>query len=670
MKILFLFLVLALTINAQGSIVAVGGGSEDNGGWSDEPYGWMVEKADSGKVLILSYDDNSTWLPNYFKSLGASESFILNINNSAIADQQSTYDEIISSNGIFIKGGNQYLYYSRINGTLAEDAIREVYNGGGVIGGTSAGAMVLGEYVFTSERASVDPAYGIRNPLGSQITIENDFVALTDDVLFDTHFIQRGRWGRMIGFIYNVFYNSAAEVIGVGIDDKTAICIDEYGVGTVYGTGAVSVFQIDDLTLISGDENDYTIERLKCDQLTENWEFDFINREISFIPPSARAVSFPIPTYYVSTDAYLNGSSSFNDLLNENLDTFLDLNRNANIGVIYNSGYDFYKDIFSDSLNANGIEHTSIPVAEDLINDASLADSINSCDVFIFIGNDLEKLSLLNNQQSNVGNALHQKMIDNSPIYFHGSTAKLNGSFLVDNTDSSPNASYYGNLEVFPGISNTPGIVFQNDIFKDEDYYENRSAAVLYGMMRRDIQRGIYFDYDDFIKLQFSDQSMQLLSDRMPLMTIDGSQRTYVDSSTYVISSSDPRQVVAMNNLRYSVSTFEKSLNLINGSLSPISSVELGEYELNKNFILYNNYPNPFNPSTEIKFQLNFESHQVVSLKVYDVLGREVANLVDRELSPGTYNVYFNAGDLSTGVYFYKLTYGSFSQTKKMLLLK
>jgi hypothetical protein len=80
------------------------------------------------------------------------------------------------------------------------------------------------------------------------------------------------------------------------------------------------------------------------------------------------------------------------------------------------------------------------------------------------------------------------------------------------------------------------------------------------------------------------------------------------------------------------------------------------------------NYPNPFNPSTQINYQLSKLSK--VSLKVYDLLGREVANLVNENQSAGPHNVKWNASRLATGVYFYRLVAGSFVQTKKMLLMK
>ena len=85
-------------------------------------------------------------------------------------------------------------------------------------------------------------------------------------------------------------------------------------------------------------------------------------------------------------------------------------------------------------------------------------------------------------------------------------------------------------------------------------------------------------------------------------------------------------------------------------------------------FSLEQNYPNPFNPSTKIKYSVN--STQNVSLKVYDVLGNEIATLVNEEREPGAYEVEFNRSDLSSGIYFYQLKAGKFLETKKMILLK
>jgi len=85
-------------------------------------------------------------------------------------------------------------------------------------------------------------------------------------------------------------------------------------------------------------------------------------------------------------------------------------------------------------------------------------------------------------------------------------------------------------------------------------------------------------------------------------------------------------------------------------------------------FVLEQNYPNPFNPSTNIQYALGRQ--QFVVMKVYDVLGNEIATLVNEEKSAGTYEIKFDASVLTSGVYFYKLEAGSFIETKKMIFLR
>ena len=104
-----------------------------------------------------------------------------------------------------------------------------------------------------------------------------------------------------------------------------------------------------------------------------------------------------------------------------------------------------------------------------------------------------------------------------------------------------------------------------------------------------------------------------------------------------------------------------------NGNLGTVTGIN-GEPGIARDFALLQNYPNPFNPSTSIRYVI--DNRQFVSLKVYDGLGNIVATLVNEEESAGNYEIEFNAIYLSSGIYYYRLVTGSFSDTKKMILLK
>ncbi|HLT24918.1 MAG TPA: T9SS type A sorting domain-containing protein, partial [Ignavibacteria bacterium] len=87
-----------------------------------------------------------------------------------------------------------------------------------------------------------------------------------------------------------------------------------------------------------------------------------------------------------------------------------------------------------------------------------------------------------------------------------------------------------------------------------------------------------------------------------------------------------------------------------------------------REFALNQNYPNPFNPTTNIQYDI--PNDVFVSIKVYDMLGREVAELVNEVKNAGRYIVGFNGSKLSSGIYYYKIKAGSFEQTRRMVLIK
>ncbi len=116
-------------------------------------------------------------------------------------------------------------------------------------------------------------------------------------------------------------------------------------------------------------------------------------------------------------------------------------------------------------------------------------------------------------------------------------------------------------------------------------------------------------------------------------------------------------------------------------TFKPITSTDVFQFATGNSYVLgapgpvppgsyklYNNYPNPFNPTTTIRFEV--PSSSVVWLGVYDILGREVSVLVNERKDAGIHEVKFDASGLSSGVYFYKLTAGGFTETRKLLIVR
>jgi hypothetical protein len=110
--------------------------------------------------------------------------------------------------------------------------------------------------------------------------------------------------------------------------------------------------------------------------------------------------------------------------------------------------------------------------------------------------------------------------------------------------------------------------------------------------------------------------------------------------------------------------TFDDEYEVRNGSSTGVNT----EPVIPKEYSISQNYPNPFNPSTVINFQITQRGH--VSLKVFNILGKEIAALVNEEKPAGSYSVNFNASSIPSGVYFYQIKSGSYSATKKMILMK
>ena len=104
----------------------------------------------------------------------------------------------------------------------------------------------------------------------------------------------------------------------------------------------------------------------------------------------------------------------------------------------------------------------------------------------------------------------------------------------------------------------------------------------------------------------------------------------------------------------------------------PLSDIILSttekKIEIPHSIVLDQNYPNPFNPSTTISYEI--PGSELVTIKIYDVLGREIETLVNEEKSPGKYKIEFDGSNLSSGIYFYQIKTNGFLKTNKMILLR
>ena len=306
---IILFLIIPSSIYTQGSIMMVGGGGENYGSWSDNPYGWFVEKAGFGKIINIDVDEASDWYPTYFESLGASiTSYNLQIATEADANSFPIFQELLSADGIFIEGGDQWDYVSTWKNTYVQTAIQSVYDNGGVIGGTSAGLAILGEIVFDGQNGSLTSDQAAYNPYHYRVSITDDFLNILPGVFTDSHFNERGRLARLTVMLARRNQDNNEDLLGIGVEYKTAFCVDESMIGTVHGEMVTIIHQSDssEIQCIANEPPRFT--DIVFNQLLDGDQYNLSTREFVGAGSWSEPFDPDIMTQPVFTEMTLNGS--------------------------------------------------------------------------------------------------------------------------------------------------------------------------------------------------------------------------------------------------------------------------------------------------------------------------------------------------------------------------
>lgn len=649
----FLIFVLAIVwdLFPQGYICAVGGGSEGTNDWNRAPYSWIVEKADSGKIVVLSVNDETTWIPDYFKSLGASSAYNLRINSRTLADSQAMYDSIVAADGIFIKGGNQYNYINYWKGTLTEEAIKVVFNRGGVVSGTSAGAMVLGEHDLSAKYGTYYPDDALPNPFISQSHVESDFLKLIPGVLFDTHVIERARQGRMVPLFVKLQSDGINDATIVGIDDRTAICISPDGTGTVMGSGAVAIYRVDSITNITSTQTAYHIENLLAHQLVAGWEYDFFNKRIKTIPQSAKPFSILSPTIPV-TDVTLAGIGFKANVWTNQLSTFLQNSNSSRIVVLTHQSYMSQANALITTLSSLSYSAEILNYTQNSESDTSFTSTLNGSTTLFVVGDDLTGLKPVLNPGSICGGILLSKLQQPGwRVFAFGETGKLFTSGFSDNLTSDIYAAYRGKMTFATGLNPDANLVYQSTLFDDSDLYENRMCSALWAMFKGRLRFGMYGNATSVYNFRSSDSSVT--SSNFPLLIFDASESTLCDSSVYRATSSiAPRQVIAINNLRISASnvrtsSFSFSQRKFVESTTSIKDEDIVEPE--KGQLSLSIFPNP--AGIDFTVSVKDEKTTISRVEIFSITGERVFTSKESFLDEGVKSLSVNSSAWAAGTY-------------------
>ncbi len=225
----------------EGALLLMGGG-----GQVDDAFRWFIQKAGGGDIVVLKASDGKTSVADtygtyLFDKIGGCNSVeVISFNIRNAANDPKVLQAIKNADGIFLGGGKQFLYADFWKGTPVGEALDAHVKAGRPLGGSSAGLAVLGQYCYTAHvTARLTSERAMKDPFEKSITLENDFLHfdLMKGVITDTHFSPRGRLGRLITFVAREnAENKVASVLGIGVDEKTALCVDANGSGRVIAT--------------------------------------------------------------------------------------------------------------------------------------------------------------------------------------------------------------------------------------------------------------------------------------------------------------------------------------------------------------------------------------------------------------------------------------------------
>lgn len=528
---------------SQGKFLLVGGGTERYGAnsWSTPPY---TLAAQGKKVAIIG--TSSGTLAAYFKNqCGARFAKEFIVTSSQQANSQALYDSLLTYDMVFFRGGDQWEYYANYKNTLLLNAVNEIFQKGGVVGGTSAGLHILSGVVFTARNGTVYPYECIENPDNQYITLASDFLPFFPGYIFDSHLAERGRMARLPGFMAKWYFDHNQLITGLGIDDLTCMYVDEAGIGTVWGTGAVTIMYPHENFGRNGKK--LLSDSIRIVQLLKGCSFNFSTGECSFatldktLPIQELNSGLQGPLLASGSNKVIENQSMLQALINDYgqiLDTIL---------VV--AGSESVAKTFMDKLTILGATRIAMLVPDSNAGISAAAEKlIKQCKKVLWVGNTYANVMAFSLSPN--GRLLLHKMREGFIIpAFVGDDSRWLGKTVVENY-YTPGASYYGELVFRPGLSLLKHSVVMPNTYFNTDVYENTMTAVPYAMIMDTLKWGIWLTNHNFLKIDLKNDSLWLGGEGAApviLLVNESDKGGFSNQTSTGSTSSPPRHVAGFN---------------------------------------------------------------------------------------------------------------------------
>ncbi|MBX2817468.1 MAG: cyanophycinase [Saprospiraceae bacterium] len=227
----------------RGGICLMGGGPED-----DEAMRWFLHRASGGDILVLRASGSDGYNAYLQEELGVP---VHSVTTIVCQDRQASFDERLlgharSCEGIWFAGGDQWKYVQYWQDTPLMDIIsRRIQEDHLVVGGTSAGMVIQGDVLFSAAHGTIQSTEALASLDNDKMTIDTNGLLhhkLLKSVLMDTHYSQRDRQGRHLAFMACLHGLQIEQPRGIGCDESMALCIDQMGLGKIYGPEDAAVY--------------------------------------------------------------------------------------------------------------------------------------------------------------------------------------------------------------------------------------------------------------------------------------------------------------------------------------------------------------------------------------------------------------------------------------------